>query len=76
MADHYSRILDFALNMPAEGDAIAGFNRGGKRYELTGADLLALLAETKRLRLQNEELSSENHVLQYGPTMSAEEWEA
>lgn len=40
---HYSRILAFAQNLPAEGDAIAGFNRGGKRYELTRADLLAFL---------------------------------
>lgn len=40
---HYSRILDFVDHMPAEGDAIAGYIRDGKRYALTGADLRGLL---------------------------------
>lgn len=44
--------------------------------ELRESDLRALLAENARLRMQNDELSSENHVLRHGPTMSAEEWEA
>lgn len=41
----YARILDFVKHLPAEGDAIAGFNLGGKRYELTAADLRGLLAD-------------------------------
>lgn len=36
------------------------------------AQVAGLEAEVKRLRLQNDELSSENHVLRYGPTVSAE----
>lgn len=43
MASHYFRILDFVENLPAEGDAIAGYTRGGKQYKLTAADLRGLL---------------------------------
>lgn len=45
MSGHYARILDFARNLPAHGDAIAGYNLNGKRYELTEADLLGLLED-------------------------------
>lgn len=45
MAGHYARIMAFVENLPAEGDAVAGFNRGGKRYELTRADLCGLLED-------------------------------
>jgi hypothetical protein len=43
MTGHYSHILDFVENLPAEGDAIAGYIRNGKRHELTAADLRGLL---------------------------------
>lgn len=44
-------------------------------HELLESDLRDLLAENARLRLQNDELFTENHEMQYGPTVSAEEWE-
>ena len=72
-AGHYFRILDFVENLPAEGDAIAGYARNGKQYRLTAADLRDLLAENRRLRQQNNELFTENHELQWGPTVSAED---
>jgi len=72
MAGHYSRILDFVENLPAEGDAIAGYSRNGKQYKLTAADLRGLLAENERLRMQNDELFTENHEMRHGPTVSAE----
>lgn len=40
---------------------------------LTGSDLRDLLAENERLRMQNDELFTENHEMQYGPTVSDEE---
>lgn len=43
MAGHYSRILDFVENLPAEGDAITSYTRNGKQYKLTAADLRGLL---------------------------------
>lgn len=52
-------------------------NPAGRGWlHLTGSDLRDLLAENARLRQQNGELFTENLELQYGPTMSAEEWEA
>lgn len=44
-------------------------------HELLESDLRDLLAENARLRLQNDELLTENREMQYGPTVSAEEWE-
>lgn len=40
---HFARVLGFVENMPAEGDAIAGYSRNGKQYKLTAADLRGLL---------------------------------
>lgn len=40
------------------------------------ARVAGLESEVKRLRMQNDELFTENHEMQYGPTVSAEEWEA
>lgn len=49
----------FVENLPAEGDAIAGYVRNGVAYRLTGADLRALLAENERLRAsRNEDITA------------------
>jgi DNA-binding transcriptional regulator PaaX len=40
----------FVDNLPAEGDAISGYIRGGVRYELTGAALRVLLDEDQEMR--------------------------
>lgn len=42
-------------------------------HELLESDLRDLLAENARLRMQNDELFTENHEMQYGPTVSAED---
>lgn len=47
--------------------------KGRGWLHLTGSDLRDLLAENKRLRMQNSELFSENLELQYGPTASDED---
>lgn len=36
-------------------------------------DLRTVLAENERLRMQNDELFTENHEMRYGPTVSAED---
>ncbi len=39
----YVHVLNFVENLPAEGDAIAGYSRNGKQYKLTATDLRDLL---------------------------------
>lgn len=49
-AGHVEQVRAFVDNLPAEGDAISGYIRGGVRYELTGAALRAMLYERQQLR--------------------------
>ncbi len=48
-AEAFVQVRAFVDNLPAEGDAISGYVRGGVRYELTGAALQALLTERQQL---------------------------
>lgn len=54
VAEALEQVRAFVDNLPAEGDAISGYLRGGVRYELTGAALQTLLNELDNQQLREQ----------------------